>query len=97
MGFYPLYNHCVMLKPTRRQRFRIWLASKLFGLARRVSKGIEPRFLANAQEAFLVADRERNAQLVAGRGLSSVGLKLEARDAERQFEALMEEQKKDRP
>lgn len=65
MGFYPLYNHCVMLKPTRRQRFRIWLASKLFGLARRVSKGIEPRFLANAQEAFLVADRERNERLLA--------------------------------
>lgn len=55
-----------MLKPTLRQRFRIWVAARLFGLARRVSKGIEPRFLANAQEAFLVADREKNRQLVVG-------------------------------
>ncbi len=64
MAFYHKPNLVVMLVPTRRQRLRIWLASKLFGWARKLSEGIEPRFRANAQEAFLAADRQRNEMLV---------------------------------
>ncbi len=65
MAFYPSFNHTVMLRPTRRQRLRIWLAARLFGWARKLSEGIEPCYRANAQEAFLAADRQRNEMLVA--------------------------------